>query len=224
MTPQIAFILILLMIALVVLATEVLPIEQVALLLAAVLAASGILSPETAFQGFASETVIMLACVMILSRRLTDSGLLARISARLRRGDNPRPRSMLATLMTVSAGLSSVITNTSTTAVLIPVALETSRRMKMHPGRFLMPVAFASMMGGSATIIGTSTNLAASGVLSRLGLPPFGVFELAPVGIVVSVVGIAMLTLLGPWLLPFSLDMAFPWVLFSRGGLLSSSF
>lgn len=202
MTPQIAFVLILLVIALIVLATELLPIEQVALLLTAVLAASGILSAETAFQGFASETVIMLACVMVLSRRLTDSGLLARIAARLRRGDNPRPRGTLASLMTVSAGLSSVITNTSTTAVLIPVVLEIARRIKVHPGRFLMPVAFASMMGGSATLIGTSTNLAASGVLSRLGLAPFGVFEFVLVGVTVSIAGIATLTLLGPWLLP----------------------
>ena len=202
MTPQIAFVLILLVIALVVLATEALPIEQVALLLSAVLAASGILSAETAFQGFASETVVMLACVMVLSRRLTDSGLLARISARLQRRADPRQRGMLASLMTVSAGLSSVITNTSTTAVLIPVVLEMARRIKVHPARFLMPVAFASMMGGSATLIGTSTNLAASGVLSRLGLAPFGVFEFTLVGITVSVAGITMLTLLGPWLLP----------------------
>lgn len=202
MTPQIAFVLILLAVALVVLATELLPIEQVALLLTAVLAASGILSAEVAFQGFASETVIMLACVMVLSRRLTDSGLLARISARLRSKAHPSPRGMLVSLMSVSASLSSVITNTSTTAVLIPVVLETARRIKMHPGRFLMPVAFASMMGGSATLIGTSTNLAASGVMARLGLPPFGVFEFALVGITVSIAGIVMLTALGPWLLP----------------------
>ena len=173
-----------------------------ALLLAAVLAASGILSPEAAFQGFASETVVMLACVMVLSRRLTDSGLLMRISAQLRSKGDLRPRPMLASLMTASAGLSSVITNTSTTAVLIPVVLEISRRIKVHPGRFLMPVAFASMMGGSATLIGTSTNLAASGVMSRLGLASFGVFEFALVGFTVSIAGIGMMTLLGPWLLP----------------------
>jgi len=202
MTPHIAIVLVLLVVALIVLAKEILPIEQVALLLAAVLAASGILSPEAAFQGFASETVVMLACVMVLSRRLTDSGLLMRISAQLRSKGDLRPRPMLASLMTASAGLSSVITNTSTTAVLIPVVLEISRRIKVHPGRFLMPVAFASMMGGSATLIGTSTNLAASGVMSRLGLASFGVFEFSLVGFTVSIAGIGMMTLLGPWLLP----------------------
>jgi di/tricarboxylate transporter len=205
MTLQIAFILILLVVALVVLAIEMLPIEQVALLLTAVLAASGIINAQTAFQGFASETVVMLACVMVLSRRLTDSGLLARLSAQLKPGDKPHPRRTGAWLMTVSASLSSVVTNTSTTAVLTPVVLEIARRIKVHPGRFLMPVAFASMMGGSATLIGTSTNLAASGVLSRLGLAPFGVFEFALVGITVSIAGIILLTVLGPWLLPTDL-------------------
>ena len=202
MTPQIAFVLMLLAVTLIVLATEMLPIEHVALMLTATLAATGILSAEAAFQGFASETVVMLACVMVLSRRLTDSGLLTRVSDRLRNKPDMRPRPVLASLMTASAAVSSVITNTSTTAVLIPVVLEIARRIKLHPGRLLMPVAFASMMGGSATLIGTSTNLAASGVLSRLGLAPFGVFEFALVGITVSIAGITLLTVAGPWLLP----------------------
>lgn len=202
MTLHIAFILFLLLVALILLATERLPIEQVALLLTATLAASGILSPQMAFQGFASETVVMLACVMVLSRRLMESGLTARLVARLRRVTSLRPRATGAWLMLVSAALSSVVTNTSTTAVLTPVVLEIARRIKMHPARFLMPVAFASMMGGSATLIGTSTNLAASGVLSQLGIAPFGVFEFALVGLTVSVAGIALLTAFGPWLLP----------------------
>ena len=117
MTPQIALVLILLLIALVVLATEVLPVEQVALLLVAILAATGTLDAQTAFQGFASETVIMLACVMVLSRRLSDSGLLARVAARLQRLPDPQPRGVMAGFMAVSATLSSVVTNTSTTAV-----------------------------------------------------------------------------------------------------------
>ncbi len=139
---------------------------------------------------------------MVLSHRLTDSGLLARISARLQRRDNPRSRGMLASLMAMSAGMSSIITNTSTTAVLTPVVLEIASRIKMHPGRFLMPMAFASMMGGPARLVEVPINLAANGVLSRLGLVPFGVFEFALVGITVSIAGIFILTFLGPWLLP----------------------
>ena len=206
MTPEIALVLTLLVSAVVLLATETLPVEQVSLLLVAVLAASGVLDADVAFQGFASETVIMLACVMVLSRRLADSGLIGRMSERLIQGAGMGPQRMLAWLMTVSAGLSSIMTNTSTTAVLIPAVSDIARRIGVHPGRFLMPVAFASMMGGSATLIGTSTNLAASGVLARLGLEPFGVFEFAAVGLIVSLAGITAMTLLGPWLLPGSAD------------------
>ncbi|MBW4706804.1 SLC13 family permease [Roseobacter sp. YSTF-M11] len=202
MTPEIALVLTLLVSALILLAKEILPVEQVSLLLVAILAASGVLPADVAFQGFASTTVIMLGCVMVLSRRLAESGLIARLSARIRQNTRPGSRSTLAWLMTVSAGLSSVVTNTSTTAVLIPAVSEMARRSGVRPGRFLMPVAFASMMGGSATLIGTSTNLAASGAVSRLGMEPFGVFEFAMVGLVVSISGIVMMTVLNPWLLP----------------------
>lgn len=206
MTPEIALVLILLVVVVILLAKEFLPVEQVSLLLVAILAASGILPADVAFQGFASETVVMLACIMVLSRRLAESGLIVRLTARVRQSADLRPQNALGWLMTVSACLSSVVTNTSTTAVLIPAVSETARRLGVSPRRFLMPVAFASMMGGSTTLIGTSTNLAASGAVSRLGMAPFGVFEFAVVGIVVSISGIALMMLLGPWLLPGELE------------------
>ncbi|WP_170311865.1 SLC13 family permease [Sulfitobacter sabulilitoris] len=202
MTPEIALLLVLFVGVVVMLARETLPVEQVSLLLVAVLAASGVLDADVALQGFASETVVMLACVMVLSRRLADSGLIGLMSERLARGAGMGQRRTLAWLMTVSAGVSSILTNTSTTAVLIPAVSDIARRAGVHPGRFLMPVAFASMMGGSATLIGTSTNLAGSGAMARLGLEPFGVFEFAAVGVAISLAGIAAMTLLGHWLLP----------------------
>lgn len=202
MTPEVAFVLGLLVLAIILLATEALTIEMVALLLVAALAASGVLSAEAAFTGFASETVIMLACVMVLSHRLSASGLVAGGIRRLLEGRQMGQRRTSAVLMTVSAALSSFMTNTSTTAILIPAVSELSKRTNVHPGRYLMPMAFASMMGGSATLIGTSTNLAASGAAERLGLAPFGIFEFAAVGVIVSIVGITLLVVLGGLLLP----------------------
>lgn len=202
MTPEIAFVLILFALTLVLLAKEILPIEQVSLLLVVILAGSGVLSTDAAFQGFASETVVMLACVMVLSRRLADSGLIVRMTSQIGKRLHLGPRRTLAGLMGFSAALSSVLTNTSTTSVLIPFVVALSRRCGVSPGQFLMPVAYASMMGGSATLIGTSTNLAASGVLSRLGMAPFGVLEFVGVALVITLCGIALLTVFGPWLLP----------------------
>ncbi len=206
MTFEIAFVLVLLVVAMVLLATELIPIELVALLLVTALAASGVLDAGIAFQGFASETVVMLACVMVLSRRLADSGLIARITRFLFQAGQVGKRGTTARLMAVSAFMSSFITNTSTTAVLIPAVADISTRTGTHPGRFLMPMAFASMMGGSATLIGTSTNLAASGALARLGLEPFSTFEFVGVAVVVTLVGITALTLFGSLLLPRSPD------------------
>lgn len=202
MTPDIGIVLTLLVLAMVLLATEALAIELVAFLLVTALAATGVLSATVAFQGFASETVIMLACVMVLSHRLTASGLIARATKHLFEGRQMGQRRTSALLMAVSAFLSSFITNTSTTAILIPAVSDISKRTDVHPGRYLMPLAFASMMGGSATLIGTSTNLAASGAAERLGLEPFSTFEFAAVGVTISLVGITVLTLFGPLLLP----------------------
>ncbi|WP_411892710.1 SLC13 family permease [Yoonia sp. SDW83-1] len=202
MTIEIILVLSLLVLAMILLATELLPIELVALLLVVVLAATGVLDADLAFQGFASETVVMLACVMVLSHRLTASGLIARFTRTLFARRKMTQRSTSASLMTVSALMSSFVTNTSTTAVLIPAATDLARRTDTQPRRFLMPLAFASMMGGSATLIGTSTNLAASGVIERFGLEPFSTFEFVGPALVISLAGIAVLTLFGPLLLP----------------------
>lgn len=208
MTYEIALVLALLVAAMTVLATESLPIELVALLLVAVLVAGGILDAAAAFQGLASETVVMLACVMVLSHRLTASGLIARVTRALSDGRQMGPRVTSAWLMAISAFMSGFLTNTSTTAVLIPAATDVAKRTGVHPRRYLMPLAFASMMGGSATLIGTSTNLAASGAIARMGLDPFSTFEFIGPALVITAAGIAVLTLFGPVLFPSGSDSA----------------
>jgi len=202
MTYEIALVLALLAAAMILLATEVVQIELVALLLVATLVATGALEAGPAFQGFASETVVMLACVMVLSHRLTASGLIARVTRALSAQRQMGAGLTSVWLMMISAFMSGFLTNTSTTAVLIPAANDVAKRSGTHPGRFLMPLAFASMMGGSATLIGTSTNLAASGAIERLGLAPFATFEFIFPALVITGVGIAVLSVFGPFLFP----------------------
>lgn len=199
---QIAFVLLLLVCAVILFATEILSVEPAGLLLVTILAASGVVTHDTAFQGFANETVIMLACVMVLSHRLTASGLIARITTAIVQGRQMGQRRTTVWLMAVSALMSSVVTNTSTTAILIPAIDDISKRTNVHRRKYLMPAAFASMMGGSATLIGTSTNIAASGAAAQLGLEPFSMFEFVGVGLSVTAAGIAVWTLFAPLLLP----------------------
>lgn len=196
MTPEIAFVLVLFVATAVLLATEIVSPDAVALSLVVLLVATGIMSAEEAFRGLASETIIVLACVMVLSRRLSDSGIMSRLTGALVGKGERTGTGMMVRLMLGSAGLSTLFSNTSTTAVMMPLASEAAARMKCRPGLFLMPLAFASIMGGSATLIGTSTNLAASGVVTRMGLEPFGLFEFVWVGFAVTLAGTALMALL----------------------------
>ncbi|WP_137700169.1 SLC13 family permease [Marimonas lutisalis] len=202
MSLEILFVLLLFAAAAVLLATEIIPPEITALGLVVALGATGVITAREAFQGFASETIVVLACVMVLSRRLAYSITLIGLSARLVGQFKGAPAAITARLMAGSAALSTIFSNTSTTAVMMPVAIAAARRAKTEPARFLMPIAFASMMGGSATLIGTSTNLAMSGAITQAGLDPFGLFEFFWVGLAVTVAGIATMMLVGNRLVP----------------------
>lgn len=195
-TVEIAILLALFAVAAVLFATERIPPEVTALCLVLVLAGTGILTPQDAFAGFASEGIVVLVCVMILSRRLSQSWAMNILSARMA-GGGGTPTGVAARLMASTAGLSMIFSNTTTTAVMMPVAIGAATRTRTDPGRYLMPVAFASMMGGSATLIGTSTNLAANSAITRMGLEPFGPFEFFLVGLAVSAAGITVVLTFG---------------------------
>ncbi len=202
MTVEIAFVLLLFIAAAALLVTEIVPPEVTALGLVLLLAASGVMTVEEAFQGFSSEAIVVLACVMILSRRLSESGAMSGLSAWLAGRGGRAPAAIVARLMASSAALSMVFSNTSTTAVMMPIAGDAADKAKVSPGRFMMPMAFASMMGGCATLIGTSANIAASGVITRMGMEPFGMFEFFWVGVAVTGAGIVTVVLLGNHFIP----------------------
>ncbi|HSF91251.1 MAG TPA: SLC13 family permease, partial [Paracoccaceae bacterium] len=188
--------------AAVLLATEIIPIEVTALCIVVVLAGTGIMTTAEALQGFASEAIVVLACVMILAHRLSESGATSGLSARMVGQGKRSPAAILVRLMASAASLSSVFSNTSTTAVMMPIAIDAAKKANTSPGRFLMPMAFASIMGGSATLIGTSANMAANGVITRMGLEPFRLFEFFWIGLTVSVAGIVTFVLLGNRVVP----------------------
>ena len=201
-TVEIAFVLFLFVAVAALLATEIVAPEITALGLVVLLAGSGVMGAEEALRGFASESIVILACVMILSRRLSESGVMAGLSAWLAGRPGRSPAGIVARLMASSATLSMLFSNTSTTAVMMPIASDAADRTKVSPGRFMMPMAFASMMGGCATLIGTSANIAANGVVTRMGLEPFKLFEFFWVGLAVTAAGIVTVVVLGHRLIP----------------------
>ncbi|HEX2163797.1 MAG TPA: SLC13 family permease, partial [Thermoanaerobaculia bacterium] len=192
----------LLVVAVALFSFEVLSVDLVTLLLLLALIVGGILTPEQAFAGFASELVLTLIAIFVLSGALQQTGAVAGLAAFLGRLAGARPNRLLLLLLAATGAVSSVINNTTATAVFMPPGMAAAKRLKISPSRFLMPIAFASILGGTCTLIGTSTNLAVSGSLAAAGEPPLGMFELAPVGLVALPIGLAYLLLFGRRLLP----------------------
>ncbi|UBV42053.1 SLC13 family permease [Deinococcus taeanensis] len=194
-------VLILFVVALVLFATEWLPVDVTALGLLSALLLLGLLTPKEAFAGFGSDTVLTLASLFILTRVLLRAGVIEWIGATLARRSRNATGTLRALLGTV-ASVSAFTSNTATTAVFLPVVAGMARRAGLPASRALMPLAFASILGGTITVIGTSTNLVVSGALSGSGQKPLGFFELAWVGVPVAVIGLLYLFFVAPRLLP----------------------
>ncbi|MBZ9714022.1 SLC13 family permease [Deinococcus multiflagellatus] len=201
MFEPVTLILLLFVAALVLFATEWLPVDVTALGLLSALLVLGLISPKAAFAGFGSDTVLTLASLFILTRVLLRAGVIEWIGTALVRRSRNAAGTLRALLGTV-AGISAFTSNTATTAVFLPVVSGVARRAGLHASRVLMPLAFASILGGTITVIGTSTNLVVSGALPALGQKPLGFFELAWVGVPVAVVGLLYLFFVAPRLLP----------------------
>jgi di/tricarboxylate transporter len=201
MTFDIAIMLFLLVSVIVLLAMELLPVDVTALLGLVALVATGLISPAMAFSGFANEVIIVLACIFVVAGTLARSGVTQHVAEAIIKAAHGKAR-VAPVLMGTVAALSALFSNTSATATLMPATLQIAKKTKIHPNQLLMPLAFASILGGTCTLIGTSTNLASSGLISRLGLAPYSLFEFVIPGVLLTVVGIVYLTLLSRRIVP----------------------
>ncbi len=194
--------LLLLVVAIVLFATEKLPVDVVGLILVVALVVSGVLNVGEAVAGFGNDIIITIGGLFILVGGLIKTGLVDLIGRRLHRiaGDN---EFVLTALIMATAALSaSVLKNTTTTAMFLPVVIGLAAKAKLPPSKLLMPLAFGAILGGSCTLIGTSTNLAVSGTIQRYGYEGFSMFELTPVGIVMVALGIFYMLVFGRKMLP----------------------
>ncbi len=202
MTPQIGIVLALMVVALVLFSTERIPIEVVSLLLVMALVLTGTLTAGEAFAGFGNDIVITIAGLFILTGGLAKTGVVDLVGRRLHRAAGDSEFRIVALIMFAAAFCAAVMKNTTTTAMFLPVVLGIAVRRNISPSRLLMPLAFGAILGGTCTLIGTSTNLAVSGALPRYGIQPFTMFELTAVGVIIVAAGMLYMLLIGRRLLP----------------------
>jgi di/tricarboxylate transporter len=181
---------------------DVLAAEIVAILAVLALIITRILTTEEAFSGFGDPSLIIIASVFVLSAGLVRTGVVDFIGRKIEDTAGKNYIFLLALTMIVVTTISAFINNVAATAVMLPVVLGISNRTQIHPGKFLMPIAFGSMLGGTCTAIGTSTNVVMSSYLTRNGMAPFTFFEFAPVGLIIAGVGILYMVIAGHRVLP----------------------
>ncbi|MGQ0525692.1 MAG: SLC13 family permease [Betaproteobacteria bacterium] len=170
-----------------------------AALLVAVLA--GLVPGGDAFTGFAHPAVITVACVLVLSAGLQATGAVDALTQRMLPALTG-PTLTMAVLCTLAAVLSAFMNNVGALALLMPVAIQVAARLEMPAGRVLMPLAFASILGGMTTMIGTPPNLIVAGFRAQVAERSFAMFDFTPVGLAVAAAGVAFIALLGWRLVP----------------------
>lgn len=169
-----------------------------ALILAAVL---GLVPTEDIFSGFGHSAVAIIALVLIVSRGLSSSGAVELAASKLIDPERPLPLH-IAVIAALAAGLSAIINNVAALALLMPLDIEAAKKAKRAVGQTLMPLSFATILGGMVTLIGTPPNIVISEYRRGALGDPFGMFDFAPVGLAVAITGIAFVALIGWRLLP----------------------
>ncbi len=196
-----AIVLAVVVIALVLFWTEWVPLEVTSILVVFLLAVTRVLSPREAFAGFANDTVIFIFALLAMTEGLVATGVMRIVAERLTFVGRFGPRAFLVGMMALVAAFSAFVSNTVTAAAFLPVVMAAASRVKVPPRDVLLPMAFASMLGGTILLFGTSTNLVMTAAMARSGLAPLGVTELAPAGLPLTLAGIALTALLAPRLL-----------------------
>ena len=168
---------------------------------AVVLLLTGVITPEEAFAGFSNEAVATIAALYVVAHVVQRSGLLDAAVARVLITDERQRRTLTRLLLPIAAA-SAFLNNTPIVAATAPVVYSRAATRGRSASRYLMPLSYATILGGVVTTIGTSTNLVVSGLLVERGLPAFGLFTMTPIGLPLAIVGVGLLIVSAPLLLP----------------------
>lgn len=164
--------------AMVLFVTEKVRVDVVALLVLLALILTGLISSREAFAGFSSPAVITVWAVFIISGAVYQTGIADMLAVRMLQVAGPRPQWILAVIMLTAGVMSAFMNNVGAVAILMPAVLSISRQLRIPPSKLLMPLAFAALLGGNMTLIGTPPNILAAEILEDYGhIESFGFFS-----------------------------------------------
>lgn len=182
--------------------TDWLRLDLVAVLSLLALMLTGILTPKEALAGFSDPLVLIIAGLFVVGAGLFRTGVADVLGGWLGKLAGTSPTRLLITIMAVVGVLSAFMSSTGTVAILLPVVVTLANKARISPSKLLIPMAFASLLGGMLTLIGTPPNIVVSEQLRSQGLPEFGFFAFTPLGAVMLVLGTLFMVLVGKRMLP----------------------
>ncbi|MEH6790574.1 SLC13 family permease [Parasphingorhabdus sp.] len=186
----VALILLLLLIAF---ATEIRPPEVTAIGAAGLLLALGLITTDDLLEAMSNPAPLTIAAMFIISGALVRTGTLDAFALRVTGLAKASPVLATGSLLVAIAALSGFTNNTPLVMMMIPIGITLAKELGERPSKILMPISFAAILGGTCTLIGTSTNILVDGVAQKNGLAGFSIFEIAPAGVVIALVGVAYL-------------------------------
>ncbi|MDC7999972.1 SLC13 family permease [Aequorivita todarodis] len=200
MTPEIILVFSILLITIILFAFEVFSVDKIAMLVIASLALTGLVKPEEAISGFSNTATITVLSLMIIALALEDNGVIASL-ARFLKNLHILPLFLLLPIfMFITGGISAFINTTAVVIVFIKIISELAKRFNVSQSKLLLPISFAGILGGSCTLMGTSTNLIVNSVARDLGAERFSFFEFSFFGLIFLIVGIIIVTITSRWL------------------------
>ncbi|MCL6216741.1 SLC13 family permease [Zunongwangia pacifica] len=188
--------------AIILFATELLSIDLVALSVMLVLILTGVISPQEGVNGFSNKATMTVAFMFVLSAALLKTGALQVMAHRLSSIFRHRFNMGIVLMMVLIAGISAFINNTPVVAVFIPVVIQIAHSSGQSPSKMLIPLSFASIFGGTCTLIGTSTNILVSSISEAEAGITISMFDMTPLGLIFMIVGVLYMIFIGVKLLP----------------------
>ena len=191
-----------LVIAMLLLITERLPVDLTSIGIMVALILSGILTPKEGIAGFASPAVITVGSMFLISKGMIRTGAVGFISQKVLQYSRGRPKLAIVLILAIVGLASAFINNTPVVVLFIPIILGLSCELNFSPSKFLIPISYASILAGTCTLIGTSTNIIISDLSAMYGFGALGMFELSRLGVPIALIGIAFLIFAAPRLMP----------------------